>query len=273
MLFDQFSDADCKPDIIVKTKMKTCGRCEATLDEIKENENKKVCEKCENTEDKGIHGTTTDTSGNLCVDSVAENDPEQVHPGNKDGVSDVCGRVKLEDISHTTPQNMTSPSHESESNTNVVNHAEEDVNTPEKTSLICLVSCSHSERDASVASHEKDKSNLHHTPGSATVKEPSDENLPSSELTGEEYRDDSDEFYEISTDEYESDDDGEMFSRSERQHGLVTRQYSLCIELNPDALIIQETEDNTDLLHVLKDSLHQITNKLLPTLSQCMEVR
>ena len=100
------------------------------------------------------------------------------------------------------------------------------------------------------------------------------------QCTEDEGEDSEDDFQEISTgtsdDEDEEDDEGgEVLREADvvRHHGLGSQQYQLSIEIDTGEYRLEETVDNTDILHNLRELIRQMSTKMLPKVQRWLEVR
>ena len=73
--------------------------------------------------------------------------------------------------------------------------------------------------------------------------------------------------------DFEAVDSDEAEERGMVQmHGLVSRNYNLQIEIDPDEVRLMETEDNRDLFRTLKDCSRLVSMRHLPQVIKWLEV-
>ncbi len=74
------------------------------------------------------------------------------------------------------------------------------------------------------------------------------------------------------TDSEDMSEEEEVEMNQGRVHGIGSHSFSLTIDMFPDIVHIQETEDNTDILLNLKDSARLIQNKFMPAVKRWLDV-
>ncbi|XP_037685118.1 UV-stimulated scaffold protein A isoform X2 [Choloepus didactylus] len=72
--------------------------------------------------------------------------------------------------------------------------------------------------------------------------------------------------------EDESEDEDQNQEDFVRSHGLGSHKYTLDLELSSDDLKVQESEDNSAIVHAARDALRLIHNKFLPAASSWVQL-
>ena len=69
-----------------------------------------------------------------------------------------------------------------------------------------------------------------------------------------------------------SEPQDESVSKLGSEHGIISRSYTISIQLPSSKMDIEETEDNTDLLKNLKDIINEIKIKFLPMVNKWINI-